>query len=93
MPRTRKDIATGWLDPDDAPELTDDFFDRAETGVGDTVIRPAQGTLTRRGRPKLDHPKRQVTVRLDGDLIDRLRASGPGWQSRMNAMLRKAVNI
>jgi uncharacterized protein (DUF4415 family) len=60
---------------------------------GDVVIRPAQGTLTRRGRPKLERPKRQVTVRLDSDLVDKLRNTGPGWQSRINAILRKAVNI
>jgi uncharacterized protein (DUF4415 family) len=93
MPESRKNTEQDWIDPDDAPELTDDFFDRAAIGVGDTVIRPAQGTLTRRGRPKLEHPKRQVTVRLDGDLVDRLRETGPGWQSRINALLRKAVNI
>ena len=80
-------------DPDDAPELTDDFFDRAAIKKGDVIIRPAQGTLTRRGRPKLEHPKRQVTVRLDSDLVARLRETGPGWQSRINALLRKAVNI
>ena len=27
------------------------------------------------------------------DLLDRLRASGPGWQSRVNEMLRKAVGM
>lgn len=48
-------------------------------------------TLTRRGRPRLEKPKRQVTIRLDSDVIDRLRASGPGWQSRVNEILKKAV--
>jgi uncharacterized protein (DUF4415 family) len=32
-----------------------------------------------------------VSLRLDQDLIDRLRASGPGWQGRANDMLKKAV--
>jgi len=80
-----------WTDSDDAPELSDDFFERAELKDGDRVLRPADGTLTRRGRPKLENPKRQVTIRLDSDLIDRLRQSGPGWQSRVNEILRKAV--
>lgn len=93
MPKSKRNMGHDWIDPDDAPELTDDFFDRAAIMKGDVVLRPAQGTLTRRGRPKLENPKRQVTVRLDSDLVDRLRESGPGWQSRINTILRKAVNI
>lgn len=93
MPESKKGTRRTWVDPDDAPELTDDFLERAAIKTGDVVIRPAQGTLTRRGRPRLERPKRQVTVRLDSDLVDKLRGTGPGWQSRINAMLRKAVDI
>jgi uncharacterized protein (DUF4415 family) len=91
MTASVKDTSPGWTDPDDAPEWSDDVVERAALYDGDKLIRPAQGTLTRRGRPKLDNPKRQVTLRLDADLIDRLRASGPGWQSRINDILRKHV--
>ena len=90
MRKNAKDTAPAWTEPDDAPDLTDDFFDRAELRDGDRLLRPAEGTLTRRGRPRLANPKRQVTLRLDADLIDRLRQSGPGWQSRVNEILRKA---
>ena len=93
MPESKRSTKRDWVDPDDAPELSDDFLDRAAIKKGDVVLRPAQGTLTRRGRPKLDRPKRQITVRLDSDLVDRLRETGPGWQSRINAILRKAVNL
>lgn len=79
------------MDPDDAPEWSDEVFQRAEVRDGDRVVRPASGTLTKRGRPKLESPKRQITLRLDGDLIDRLRETGPGWQRRINEILRKAV--
>jgi len=91
MTANGKDTSRGWTDPDDAPEWTDDVFDRAALYDGDKLIKPAQGTLTRRGRPKLANPKRQVTLRLDADLIEQLRASGPGWQSRINDILRKHV--
>jgi len=91
MPGNGKNISQGWSDPDDAPEWTDEVFDRAALWNGDQLVEPAKGTLTKRGRPKLENPKRQVTLRLDGDLIDRLRDSGPGWQSRINDILRKAV--
>lgn len=36
----------------------------------------------------LPEPKRQTTLRLDADLLDWYRAAGPGWQTRMNAVLR-----
>jgi uncharacterized protein (DUF4415 family) len=88
MTANGKDTSPGWTDPDDAPEWTDDVFDRAAFHDGDKLVRPAQGTLTRRGRPKLTNPKRQVTLRLDADLIEQLRASGPGWQRRINDILR-----
>lgn len=80
-----------WIDPDDAPEWSDDVFERAEIKIGDKLIRPANGTLTRRGRPKLEEPKKQVTLRLDQVVVDRFREGGPGWQSRINDALRKAV--
>jgi BrnA antitoxin of type II toxin-antitoxin system len=36
---------------------------------------------------------KQVTLRVDADLIDRFRATGKGWQSRINEALRKAAGI
>jgi uncharacterized protein (DUF4415 family) len=58
------------------------------------VVRLADGTLTRPGRPPLGVvAKRQVTLRIDPDVIDRFRAGGPGWQGRINAVLRKAVGL
>ena len=81
-----------WVDPDDAPILTAEIAARAEIREGDKVIRPATGTLTRMGRPPLgDMAKKQVTLRLDSDVVAAFRAGGAGWQSRMNEVLRKAV--
>ena len=81
-----------WVDPDDAPILTAEIAARAEIREGGKVIRPATGTLTRMGRPPLgDAAKKQVTLRLDSDVVAAFRAGGAGWQSRMNEALRKAV--
>ena len=88
-----KNISPPDWDDDDLPEWTAEEWDRAEFSIGDRIIRPAQGTLTRRGRPKLDNPKRQVTIRLDDAVIEGFRAQGAGWQSRVNAELRKALGI
>lgn len=82
-----------WVDPDDAPILTAEIAARAEIRQGGKVIRPATGTLTRMGRPPLgDAAKQQVTLRLDRDVVEAFRAGGAGWRSRMNDVLRKAVN-
>ena len=37
-------------------------------------------------------PKRQITLRLDGDIIDAFRAEGSGYQTRINNVLRGYVN-
>jgi uncharacterized protein (DUF4415 family) len=82
-----------WTDPDDAPELDEHFFAHAEIRDGKKVIRPATGTLTKRGRPKSHDPKQQVTLRLDRMVLERFRATGPGWQSRINDELKRALGI
>jgi uncharacterized protein (DUF4415 family) len=79
MPRKLDSGAPTWSDPDDAPELTDAFFERADVFEGQR--------LARRGRPKLDKVKRQVTLRLDVEVVEGLRATGPGWQTRANTAL------
>jgi uncharacterized protein (DUF4415 family) len=48
-------------------------------------------TPSRRGRPKLDAPKVEVKIRLDATIVEHLRGSGPGWQTRVNAVLGKLV--
>ncbi len=81
-----------WVDPDDAPILTAEIAARAEIREGGKVIRAATGTLTRAGRPALgDAAKKQVTLRIDREVVEAFRAGGAGWQSRMNDALRKAV--
>jgi len=91
MSENEKPISAPWVDADDAPAWSPEAFERAEIRHGEQVVRPAGGTITRRGRPRLEQPKKQVTLRLDQDVIDRLRADGPGWQSRINEILKKAV--
>lgn len=43
-----------------------------------------------RGRPKLAAPKVQVSIRLDPDVLEKWRATGPGWQRRVNEALKRA---
>lgn len=108
MPASKQNTASEWIDPDDAPELTDEMLDMGQISQGGTVIRRATDVLTKDGMkkvapytipmpsgrpPERDEPKKQVTLRLDADLLERFRAGGAGWQSRINATLRKAVGI
>lgn len=81
-------------DDDDAPEWTEDHFRHAQLSVGGKVIREARGTWTRPGpgRPPSANPKKQVTLRLDADVVEGFRRTGRGWQTRINAELRKAVD-
>lgn len=48
-------------------------------------------TPSRRGRPKLETPKVEVKIRLDAATVEHLRGSGPGWQTRVNALLGRLV--
>lgn len=67
---------------DDAPELTDAQLSAA-------VVSP--DGLRRRGRPKADAPKEAISLRVDVDVLAAFKAEGPGWQTRMNTVLRTAV--
>lgn len=47
--------------------------------------------LVRRGRPLGSGSKAQVTLRLDIEVVEKFRASGDGWQTRMNDVLKSWV--
>ena len=47
-------------------------------------------TPVQRGRPRVPRPKVSTTIRLDAEVLEKFRASGPGWQSRINAILKAA---
>ncbi len=49
--------------------------------------------LGRRGRPPLESPKKLVTVRYEQDIINAFKASGDGWQTRMNDALAQTLDI
>ena len=70
---------------EDIPELTEEWFANATYHIG--------GVPVPRGRPKSANPKEHVNMRLDRDVVAHFRAGGPGWQSRINAALRKAAKL
>ena len=70
-----------WADPDDVPELTDAFFKRADYFDGPKLIR--------RGSLLTEQKKQSVTIRYDADVVTAFKATGAGWQTRMNDALRE----
>ncbi|HEX4197665.1 MAG TPA: BrnA antitoxin family protein [Caulobacteraceae bacterium] len=95
MPENKRDLESDLakfdayvLGPDDyaeIPEVTDEMFAK---GV---LMRGGKPVV--RGRPKSAAPKQQVTLRLDRDVLERFRAGGEGWQSRINEALRQAAGL
>ena len=60
---------------EELPELTDDMLARAKVKKG--------------GRPLSRNPRKLISLRLPADVIERWKATGPGWQTRMAERLRK----
>ena len=57
------------------PELTDEMLARA--------------VVNRGGRPRVSNPRKLITLRLPANVIERWRATGPGWQTRMAERLSR----
>ena len=74
-----------WTDPDDAPEITEQWVKEANLFDGEKLVR--------RGRPKAVVTKAPVKLRLDADVLLALRATGDGWQTRINDTLRASLHL
>jgi uncharacterized protein (DUF4415 family) len=80
----------------DNPEWTEADFARARPIADFPELAAAFPNGGRpRGRPRgsTRSDKSLVSLRIDNDVLERFRATGPGWQSRVNAALRKAVGV
>ena len=76
---------------DDNPEWTEEDFARARP-ISDFPELAAALVKKPRGRPA-GSDKDRIAIRVDRDVLDRFKAGGPGWQSRINEALRKAVGL
>lgn len=76
------------LDPDNPEWTAEDWANARPT----SEVLPDLLEAWRKSRGKQKQPpKVHVSLRLDRDVVETLRASGRGWQSRANEMLKKAV--
>ena len=76
-------------DPDTAV-WTDEQFASAVRGSDAGPAMVPDHLLRRRG-PQKAPTKEMISLRLDRDVLERWRATGPGWQGRINETLRKAI--
>jgi uncharacterized protein (DUF4415 family) len=75
--------STDWIDPDDVPD----------TSTPEWVAHIEKSGVFSRGRPKSSNPKVSQTLRLDPDVVTHFKATGAGWQTRINDALRKAAGL
>jgi uncharacterized protein (DUF4415 family) len=90
-----KNIPSEWVDPDDAPELTDEDLARAVWRVGGVAVSEKEGrevfAKRLRGRPVgsvSKSPKKLTTIRLSAEVIEQFKAAGAGWQTKIDLALK-----
>lgn len=79
-------------DPD-APEATDAQLLQARPFAEAFPALAEKMSKNLGGRPKAEHPKVAVSLRLDPEVVSRFKAKGPGWQTRINEALRQAAGL
>lgn len=57
------------------------------------LFAAAQESARKQGRPRKVNPKVALKLRIDHDVVEAFKAEGPGWQTSMNAALRKAKGL
>ncbi len=79
------------MSDDDNPAWTAEDFARSQPArkvlAEQFGTRMAEEMLKPRGRPRLANPKERINIRLSHEVIEHFKASGQGWQSRINAVL------
>lgn len=76
-------------DPD-APEATDEQLAKAKPFT-DAFPALAASIKRSRGRPSTGNARQAVTLRLSAETIDRFKAAGDDWRTRMSEALEKAA--
>jgi len=76
---------------DENPEWSESDF-RSAKPTKDVVPAAMMARLSKRGRPRVEHPKILVTLRLDPEIVQKFRATGSKWRTRMNDALAR-VNV
>lgn len=51
----------------------------------------AQEMLKPRGRPRAEHPKERINIRLSHEVVEYFKSAGDGWQTRIDSALRQFI--
>jgi uncharacterized protein (DUF4415 family) len=103
MPTLPKRHGKPWTDADEAElqkriAADPDDWDSTEAEVAqakpfaEAFPDLADSIRKRRGRPPSDNPKLALKLRIDRDIVEKFKATGDGWQTRMNDALRRAAS-
>lgn len=98
---TASDHAPGYVpNPNFSQEDWNDVSSPEATDAQLAQMRPAAEAmpemveaLRKMRGPQKTPTKALFSMRVDRDVLEAWRASGPGWQGRMNETLRKAVGL
>lgn len=85
-----------WVDPDDAPDMSEANLENAVWRMGERVVTREEGAAAMRAAVTRGRPvgstkasaKQAVTVRYSPEVLAAFKATGAGWQARMNDALR-----
>lgn len=80
---------------DENPEWTAEDFAKARPA---SEVLPqifgakvAQKMLKPRGRPRAEHPKERINIRLSHEVVEYFKSAGDGWQTRIDSALRQFI--
>ena len=80
---------------DENPEWTAEDFAKARPA---SEVLPqifgakvAKEMLKPRGRPRAEHPKERINIRLSHEVVEYFKSAGDGWQTRIDSALRQFI--
>jgi uncharacterized protein (DUF4415 family) len=88
-------IRPAWVDPDDAPEITEEDIAHAVPMIGERVVSWEEFAQETRkaGLPRSLKNKVPATIFLDADILETFKSTGESWHDRINDALRDWMKV
>jgi len=91
MAKLAKQPASAEMPDNDNPEWTTADFSKARPAsevLPEIFPKAVAGAMLKRGRPRKEVTKAPVNIRLSPDVVEAFRATGRGWQTRVDEALK-----